>query len=189
MARNNIKINNKKSSTKLNSKWVINIVIMTILISVSISLLKDTLLSKVNTLVAFVILICIIMLGILFDIIGVAVTAADEMPFHAMASKKIPGAKISIKLIRNADKVSNICNDVFGDICGIVSGSMGALILVTMSGNFSKLYTTIITVSTEALIMALTVGGKAIGKTIAINNCNVIIYKVSKIIYFVKKDK
>lgn len=189
MVRSNFKINNKKSSTKLSNKWILIIILWTVLISICISLLSDMLLSKVNTLVAFIILICIILIGILFDIIGVAVTAADEIPFHAMASKKIPGARISIKLIRNADKVSNICNDVIGDVCGIVSGSMGLYILNTISGHFSSLYITIITVFTEALIAAFTVGGKAIGKTLAINNCNQIIYRVSKIIYFFKKDR
>ena len=61
-------------------------------------------------------LILVIALGILFDIIGVAVTVADEKEFHAMATKKVKGSKCAIKLIRNSAKVANICADVIGDL-------------------------------------------------------------------------
>ena len=81
------------------------------------------LLRNVQVLVAFIILVVIILTGILFDIIGVAVTAADEKPFHSMSSRKLLGAKTSVALIRNASKLSNFCNDVIGDICGIISGA------------------------------------------------------------------
>ncbi|WDC83794.1 hypothetical protein PL321_14940 [Caloramator sp. mosi_1] len=77
----------------------------------------------------FFVLISIIFVGIIFDIIGVAVTAAEEAPFHSLASRKVKGAKTAVKLIRNADKVSNFCNDVIGDICGVVSGAAGAIII------------------------------------------------------------
>ena len=72
--------------------------------------------------VAFGVLVCFIGLGIVFDIIGVAVTAADERPFHSMAAHKTPGAREALGLIRRANKVSSFCNDVVGDICGIISG-------------------------------------------------------------------
>ena len=72
---------------------------------------------------AFLILLVIVMVGIIFDIIGVAVTSADEKPFHSMAARKVPGSQEAIKLLRNAERVSSICNDVVGDICGVVSGT------------------------------------------------------------------
>jgi len=119
----------------------------------------------------------------MFDIIGTAVTAADETPFHAMASRKLYAAKQSIKLIRNADKVSNVCNDVVGDICGIISGAAGAYIVFRVIGN--KDVITMTELAVTGSITALTVGGKALGKTIAIRNSNYIIYKVSVIIKFI----
>ena len=125
--------------------------------------------------------------GIFFDIIGVAVTAASEVPFHSMASKKIPGAKISIKLVRNADKVSNFCNDVIGDVCGIVSGSIGAFIASKILHDIG--YISIFDALIGSLIAALTVAGKALGKNFAIVNSNAIIFNVSKIIYIFKKDR
>ena len=63
---------------------------------------------------AFVVLACFILLGIVFDIIGVAVTAADERPFHSMAAHRTPGAREALGLIRKANKVSSFCNDVVG---------------------------------------------------------------------------
>ena len=78
--------------------------------------------------VAFLILLAIILIGIIFDIIGMAVATADEKPFHSMASRKVAGASDAIKLLRNAERVSSICNDVVGDICGVVSGSASATI-------------------------------------------------------------
>lgn len=189
MTQNKIKLNTKKNNTKVSNKWILIIIMLTILISGGISFLSDMLLNNVTLLVAFIILIFIILLGIVFDIIGVAVTAADETPFHAMASKKIPGAKISIRLIRNADRVSNICNDVIGDVSGIVSGSMGALIIAKMVPLITSPYMAYMSILVSALIAALTVGGKSVGKTIAINNANQIIYNVSRLIYLIKKDK
>ena len=179
------KSNNKKS----NTRWLIIIIILSIIICGSISLLSDVLLKKVNILVAFIILIFIIVTGIIFDAIGVAVTAADEVPFHAMASKKIKGAKIAIKLIRNADKASSICNDVVGDVCGIVSGSIGFLIVDKIILILPHINATIITTAIGVLIGAFTIGGKSMGKNLAITKSNDILFRVCKIIYFLKKDR
>nr|WP_315114617.1 hypothetical protein [uncultured Clostridium sp.] len=179
----------KSSIANKNNRWVLNIIFWTILISGSANLLSDVLLRNVNILVAFIILIIIIFIGIIFDIIGVAVTAAEEKPFHAKAAKKIPGAKIAVKLIRNADKVSNFCNDVVGDVCGIVSGSVGVLILGKVTESFSNLNVTITSALIGALIAAATIGGKALGKSFAMNECEAIVDKVSKIVDIIKKDR
>ncbi len=179
------KSNNKKS----NTKWILKVIFGSMIICGSISLLSDVLLKKVNILVAFIILIFIIFTGIVSDIIGVAVTAANEIPFHAMASKKVKGAKIAIKLIKNADKTSSICNDVVGDVCGIVSGSIGVYIASKAHLLFPGLNTYIINTLIGVVIGAFTIGGKSIGKNLAINRSNEILFKVCKIIYFFKKDR
>lgn len=109
-------------------RWIFTIFFITVLISAVMSLISTNLLSSATLGVSFVILICIIAIGIVFDIIGVAVTAADEKPFHSMASRKVPEATQALKLIRNAGRVSSFCNDVIGDICGVISGSAAATI-------------------------------------------------------------
>ena len=123
------------------------------------------------------------MIGILFDVVGVAVTSADEKPFHSMAARKVPGAQDAIKLLRSAERVSSICNDVVGDICGVVSGSASATIAVQILSNFDMSWPQIVSLAMSALAAGLTVGGKAIGKSIAVNSCTSIVHTVGKIIY------
>lgn len=180
-------LGNKSNIKRGNTKWLAIIVFWSIISCGSISLSIDMLLKKVNILVAFIILIFIIFTGVIFDMIGVAVTAADETPFHSMASKKIKGAKIAVRLIKNADKTSSICNDVVGDICGIISGSIGILIVNKIVGIFPNINTTIVGTIIGVLIGAFTIGGKSLGKNLAINNSSDILLKVSKILYFLKK--
>ena len=133
--------------------------------------------------VAFLILLLIVLIGIIFDIIGVAVTSADEKPFHSMASRKVSGAMDSIKLLRNAERVSSICNDVVGDICGVVSGSASATIAAQILRTFEWNLSSVVPLVLSSLVAALTVGGKAIGKGIAVNNCTDIVYHAGQVIY------
>lgn len=134
--------------------------------------------------VAFLILMAIVLLGIIFDIVGVAVTSADEKPFHSMAARKVPGSQEAIMLLRNADKVGSICNDVIGDICGVVSGSASATIaLQIVTSDETTLKARLVSLVMSALVAAVTVAGKALGKNIAINSCTKIVHNVGRIIY------
>ena len=135
-----------------------------------------------SMLVAFLILLAIVLVGIVFDIAGVAVTSADEKPFHSMAARKVPGAVESIRLLRNAEKVGSICNDVVGDICGVISGSASATIAAQVLKNFDFSWPRLVTLAMSALVAGLTVGGNAIGKGIAINSCTKIVHFVGRII-------
>ena len=164
-------------------RWVVTIFFVTIIVSGIISLLSDFIMSVSGIVVAFVILMFIIMVGIIFDIVGVAVTSADEKPFHSMAARKVPGAQDAIKLLRNAERVSSICNDVVGDICGVVSGSASATIAAQILVRTELTMPRLITLLMSALVAGLTVGGKAIGKTFAINSCTKIVTGVGKLMY------
>ena len=165
-------------------RWVVTIFIITIVISAMISLLSEEIMAASSMAVAFVILLVIVMIGIVFDIIGVAVTSADEKPFNAMAARKVPGARQSITLLHNAERVSSICNDVIGDICGVVSGSASATIAVQILQNFEFSWPRIVSLVMSALVAGFTVGGKAVGKTFAINSSTQIVHFVGKVIYF-----
>ncbi len=179
------KISIKKSSGNGNKKkslWIIIITAISFILSINILFLSTRLLERVNLFIAFLTVLIIILIGVLFDIIGVAVAAAEETPFHAMASKKYFGARQSIHLIRNADRVASICNDVIGDICGVVSGTAGAYIVVRLSQTIQD--TALIGAVISGIIASLTVGGKALGKNMAINNSNMIVYRVGVIVAF-----
>ena len=164
-------------------RWVITIFLVTILVSGIISFASNELMAVSSVAVAFVILLIIVLFGIIFDVIGVAVTSADEKPFHSMAARKVPGAQESIMLLRNAERVSSICNDVIGDICGVVSGSASASIAAQIIVNFSGNASQMVMLLMSALVAGLTVGGKAIGKTYAIGSCTQIVSSVGKLIW------
>lgn len=176
----------KKEKTLVNYTWIIKITILAFTISLAFSVLSELTIPKVNIVLAIVILLVFIALGILFDMIGVAVTSSDEEPFHSMSSRKVKGAKQAVKLKKNADKVSSFCNDVIGDICGIISGSVGVSIANTLASLLNIPFF-IVTLIVTALIAAMTIGGKAIFKGIAISKSNEILYHFAKVISIFKK--
>ena len=128
------KPSNPKTGKKEHNhyRWALTAFVMAVALSGLLSLSSEAILENADLLLALLILALFIGLGILFDIIGVAVTAADPRPFHSMAAHKEKGAKEALKLLRNADRVSSVCNDVVGDICGIVSGATGAVIVARL---------------------------------------------------------
>ena len=164
-------------------RWVVTVFFVTIFVSGMISFASNEIMAQSTIPVAFVILLAIVLIGIIFDIIGMAVASADEKPFHSMAARKVRGAQESIRLLRNAERVSSICNDVVGDICGVVSGSASAAIAAQVLENFTFAWPQVMNLLMSALVAGLTVGGKAIGKTFAINSCTKIVHTVGKIIW------
>ena len=173
----------QKRERKKAIRWVVTIFLVTIVISGTISLLSDAIMSASSMPVAFLILLIIIFVGIIFDIIGMAVATADEKPFHSMAARKVPGAQESIALLRNAERVSSICNDVVGDICGVVSGSASATIAAQILSNFEFSWPQIVSLAMSSLAAGLTFGGKAIGKSVAVSSCTVIVHGVGRMVY------
>lgn len=179
---------NKNIKLKANYKWIVTITITAFLITFIMSFFSEIALKDINLLLGILIVLIFIFLGIIFDMIGISVTVADKKVFHSMAAKKVSGAKTALKLIENNSKVSSFCNDVIGDICGILSGAAASTIAVLISVNL-KLNLFIVTLIITSLIAALTIGGKAMGKSIAINHSNNILYKFSCFIRIFIKEK
>lgn len=175
----------KKENSEI--KWFIQVFIMTFTLSMLFSYISANGVSNLSLIPAILILILVIAVGILFDVIGVAVTVANEHEFHAKATKKVKGSKDSIKLIRNAPKVANICADVIGDICGVLSGAISALISMKITEQFGMSFN--IQFILSAIVAALTVGGKAIGKGIANNNSTKIVHTVGIVLNKFSKNK
>ncbi len=164
-------------------RWVVTIFLVTLLVSAVISLISEELLDGSGIFAAFVILFAIVLVGIVFDIVGVAVTSADERPFHSMAARKVPGAQEAIRLLRSAERVSSICNDVVGDICGVVSGSASAVIAARLLQNFTFNWPRAASLFMSALVAGVTVGGKALGKTFAIGSATQIVHTVGRLLH------
>ena len=171
-----MKKNQESKNEHSNMKWVIQSFVITFILSVIFSYISTNGVSNLSLIPAILILVLVILLGIFFDVIGVAVTVANEEEFHAKATKKVKGSKDSIKLIKNAPKVANICADVIGDICGVLSGAISALIAIKISSEFKMPFN--IQFILSALVSALTVSGKAFGKEIANNNSTEIVHRV-----------
>ena len=182
--KNLIEVTKKKEKVnkeRINWNWIITIIIISFLISIFLSFVSQIALSNLPLVVGIIVTLLFIFLGILFDIIGVSVTSADEAIFHSMNSRKVKGANIAVKFKKNADKVSSFCCDVIGDICGIISGAAGGAItsILVTTFNFDLLITGLVV---SAVVASLTIGGKAIGKSFAINKSAIILYEFAKFV-------
>ena len=178
----------QKSKIKTNNKWVIKIVLISVAATVAFTFASSRILGRAGNIVAFAILVVFIGIGIIFDIIGVAVAAAQEAPFHSMAVHRERGAAEALRLLKNADKTSSFCNDVVGDVTGIVSGATAALIAAKFMqslGTESVLFQLLI----SSVATGLMIGGKAVGKTLAFNRCTAIVLRVGKLINFISFKK
>ena len=186
-SRQNIPVKKGAGFEKRHVLWGLFITFVSFVLSTIILFTSTGIFKKAQPVVSFIVVFIIILIGIIFDVVGIAVATADEVPFHSMASKKMRGAKESLMLVRNASRVSSFCNDVIGDICGVVSGVAGTSIvyrMFTSNGNIS-----VIEMIAGALIAAFTVGGKAFTKNIGIGSSNYIVYRVGRILSYVGFNK
>ena len=140
------------------------------------------------------IVVLIVLVGALFDMVGVAAAAARETPFHAMAAKKVYGSRMAITIVRNAEKVSSVCSDVIGDIAGVLSGAGALAVSVQLSRSMhvTGWHQEAVMIALTAFITSLTVGSKAVGKTLAIQSPTPIILFASRVLesllFFSKKS-
>lgn len=174
------KKNNRKAA------WIVTVFLLSLAISATFSFSSQKLLDGATMFGAFVVLLAIIAIGILFDLLGVAVTAADEKPFHSMASRKVPGAVEAIHLLRSAEKVSSVCCDIVGDICGVISGAAAALIAVEAFAQMQSIPLTALQLLLSALVASLTITGKAYCKYLALDHSTLIVHTAARVIHFFK---
>ena len=117
----------KKSPQKpkaVNTAWVSLITVISFALSVVMSYISNEALASAGTILSFAVLLLFIALGIVFDMIGVASTSATEKEFHSMAAHRVRGAREAVWMVRNAEKVSSICNDV---VVGVGQGLLDAV--------------------------------------------------------------
>lgn len=170
--------------------WPIKILVIAVFLSLSFSVLSELLLSSVGIVVSVLVIVLLLVVGIVSDMIGVASTACSLEPFAAMRSRKVKGAKVAMTLVKNSEKVSSICNDVVGDICGILSGAAGASITVKfISENMGNSIQILIAGAVSAIIAGLTIFGKAVCKKYAIDNSTKIILGVGKCLSIFSRKK
>ncbi|MFG6148569.1 hypothetical protein [Halobacillus sp. B23F22_1] len=173
-------------------KFSISIAVITFVLAAIFSIISSSVLTEVVWGIGLIIVLLIVFTGVVFDMLGIAATAASEPPFHAMAAEKIPGAKEAIIIVRNADRFASFCNDVIGDISGIVSGTATAVVVIQLANVFghSDGSTVQITLSVvlTSIVAALTVGGKAVGKFLAIHSSTKIIFMTARVIAWIESS-
>ena len=168
---------------KKNVNWIYKVFLLAFIFSVIFSGISTIMSDALPTWLLPIIIIIVIAIGILFDMIGVAVLTANEANLHAKASKKLKGAKEAVTLLKNSTQVSSICNDVIGDICGIVSGGLATVFTLSLVDKFG-LSNTITTIILTAIVSSLTVGFKAVFKEIGTKNSDNIVFAVGKVKHF-----
>ena len=172
---------------KSNYRWALIVTLLAFILSLVMSLAVTITFDNVTLAVSIIVTFLFILLGIVFDIIGVAVTSGDAVAFHSMSARKVRGGRIGVILMKNASKVSSICCDVVGDICGIISGAAGVTI-VALLVNKTNINPLVISLVVTSLISSLTIGGKALGKNLAINKSTEVVTFVAKVLsIFTKK--
>jgi Mg2+/Co2+ transporter CorB len=169
-------------------RWVIKIVGWTFVITIALSLLSGTMIPRMHTGFALLILFFFVAVGVFFDILGLSAATADTRPFHSMAARRVPGAVQSLRLLRNPEKLTNFCNDVVGDIAGIISGATASVIVTRLAhdGSAEMIF---LQVLFSAVVSSLTVGGKAWGKAIAVRHNVYIVKQMGRAVYRAQKLK
>ncbi|MFD2611887.1 hypothetical protein [Paenibacillus gansuensis] len=180
-----------KFSLAHSSKWSIFIAGVSFLLACIFSIASTALLEDAAWSIGMLIVFLLILVGIVFDVMGLSAAAASETPFHAMASEKVKGARQAIGIVRNADRFSNFCNDVIGDICGVISGTATALVvlklMISVNAENSAL-STVVSVVFAGLVSAFTVGGKAMGKSFAIHYSTEIVLSIGKFFHILEQN-
>lgn len=180
-------IKHKRKKKSSGFKWPLIVLVSTFCLSFAFSFGSTFLLSDAGLIVSIILLVFFLALAVVTDMIGVATTSAEIEPFNAMCSRKVKGAKQGLMLIRNAEKVSSIFCDIIGDMCGILSGTVGASITLQILGKTAvTVQEVLIATMVSACIAALTVFLKAIFKKVAVKNPNKIVFTIGKILAFFK---
>lgn len=171
--------------------WVVKVTLITFLTTAIFTVLSDTTVSRSSIFIASLIVFLLVFISILFDVVGVAVTSCDISSLVPMPARGVKDAKIAISLVKNASKVSSICSDVIGDICSIVCGACGTVIVAKLLVFSGDEYESILTILMSAIIAGVTVGGKAFGKKFAIKYSRQIVMLTARVlsIFKIKRKK
>ena len=175
----------KKNQSKYKKyfHWPLMAFILSITLSMAFGVLSEVALNGANIFIAIAVIIVFLIISIITDMIGVAVTACDIKNFRAMAAKKVRGSKEAIMLKKNADRVSSIFADILGDICSILSGAAGAVVASSLiTQNMTDFVGVIVASLVSAVIAALIISGKALMKKYSMEHADGIILILGKIL-------
>ena len=179
-------MSNNKST--VSGRYIILVGICSFIIAVTIILISEYFASRLNSIIlCLALLLFITVINILADVVGTATAAASHAPFNATAAKRVQGAAQGLRLVKNADRVANICNDVIGDITTTVSGAIGISIVIQLVRINPHADQFLLTVLLTAVISAVIVIGKAFGKKYALSDPNRVVFIVGNFLAHLEK--
>ena len=178
-----------KHKAKSNKVWLVQIFFVSLCFSIMFALISELMLANASLALSLFLIVLLVVVSVIFDLIGMAVTACSIRPLLDYKQKGIRGADVSIKLVKNADKISCICTDVVGDICSILSGAGGVTISIILISYFPQFNSILMSILISSIIASISVLGKAIGKTYAINNSAKVVLATGKLLSLFKKAR
>jgi hypothetical protein len=163
--------------------WALKVFVLSISLSIIFTISSEYFMASTGIVFSIITVLILVSIAILSDIIGVAVTVSSAQPFNSMSARKVRGAKEALILVKNAEKVSVICNDIIGDICGVVSGTAGAAIVGRITANVVDTNVVVLIMAlTTAIIAGITISGKSLGKVVAINKSEKIVLYIGRLL-------
>lgn len=186
------KLKKKKQGKKNFPDWLawgLSVLFLSFALTVIFSFLTEISIKGSPVYVCVIVLIVLLFLNIGCDMLANAIITCNPEVFHAMASNKIKGAKRAVTFCKNATKLGSVFADIIGDICGIVSGAAGSVLVIYIAANGGSTIELISSIGVSAVIAALTVGGKAIFKHFAMKFNKQIVFGFAKFTTFFKKEK
>lgn len=169
--------------------WPIIATLISLVLGVVFAFGAEIVLSDTSVAIAVVLIVVLVALGILFDMMGLAVASCDPVPLCSMASRRVRGARHALTLCRNAHKVSSIFNDIVGDSIGIITGVCGAALALVMAQDLDGMARIAVAVAVSAVIAALTIGGKAAMKSVAIRYSRQIVLFLGKVMAVFRSER
>lgn len=167
---------------------VVGSAFLTFVFSLLFGYLAESVLTRLTLIfLSFLLLLVVVAVGVVFDMIGFAVAAAELPPLNARAASKVWGARQAVRLVQNADQVAVFCSDVMGDISSTLAGALGATIVFGVLSNHPQLEEKLLTSLVTAAVAALSVGGKALGKGVALREATEIIFFLGRVLAWVEK--
>ena len=182
-----------KRETSRSSIWTAKITPITFALSLASGALAQTVITHTGIILSLILLGLLVVTAVIFDGVGVAITSCDRARVKKLLQSHAKRAKIAMRMMCNAEKVNNVCADVIGDICGVLSGACGAAIAAGLSFR-SGVGAGWLPTLTSAAVAALTVGGKAFLKGKAVKNADKYIAAAATLLSYIytprnKKDK
>ncbi|MBX6350657.1 MAG: hypothetical protein IRZ11_03995 [Clostridia bacterium] len=144
-------------------------------IAVAVGLPSETLVARLPVYLSVPIVLLIVAVAIVLDMLGVAVTAADPVPFHARSSNRESGARQALWLVARADRVASLAMDITGDVTAAVAGAAVVSILAGLADDLG-LPRPLMNALGIGLVTFLFIGGKAGVKAYSIRHANAIVH-------------